>query len=226
MQSPAENPETELPEEEPMSATSSEHRTTLLEPSKRSRYLLGVNTVIATATLGGCLSVLPLLDPATTSWSVSAIELILFVLVAIFGGWLALIDARTHRLPDTLMIPLYISVLGLTLSEASIMWNPSRYGWALLGGVALAGVYFLIGLTGAAGFGDVKLAGVLGFYLSWHSWQTLLTAAILAYVLAAPHAAYVLLRRRKNPSLPKGVPFGPYMVLGALIATATTLIAG
>lgn len=208
-----------------MSTTTAEHRTSLLEPSRRSRYLLGMNTVVATAALGGCLSVLPLMEPATTSWAVRALELILFALVAIFGVWLALIDARTHRLPDTLMIPLYISVFGLTLSETSILWTPARYGWALLGGVALAGIYLLIGMTGAVGFGDVKLGGVLGFYLAWHGWQTLLAATALAYLLAAPHAVYVLLRRRKNPNLPKGVPFGPYMVLGALVATAATLIA-
>jgi len=151
-------------------------------------------------------------------------EIALFAVAAAGGLWLAIVDAKTGRLPNSLMLPLYIAILGLTASMAITEFAPARYGWALIGGVALSLFYLLLGLGGGVGLGDVKLAGILGFYLAWYGWSAPIAATLLAYALAAPQALYVIIKRRRNPEIPKGVPFGPYMVAGALIVAGFALV--
>jgi leader peptidase (prepilin peptidase)/N-methyltransferase len=63
------------------------------------------------------------------------------------------------------------------------------------------------------GFGDVKLAGVLGMYLGWAGWGALLVGGFAAFVLGGLFSIGLLLTRRATRK--SGVPFGPWMLLGA-----------
>jgi leader peptidase (prepilin peptidase)/N-methyltransferase len=66
------------------------------------------------------------------------------------------------------------------------------------------------------GFGDVKLAGVLGLYLAYLSWGTLLLGGFLGFLIGALIGVGLILFRgggRKTM-----LPFGPSMILGALLA--------
>jgi leader peptidase (prepilin peptidase)/N-methyltransferase len=60
------------------------------------------------------------------------------------------------------------------------------------------------------GFGDVKLAAVLGVMLGW---QSLAVALLLAFVFGAVGG---LVAKALGGS--RQVPFGPYLVLGGLVA--------
>jgi len=131
---------------------------------------------------------------------------------------LALIDVDVRRLPDVIVLPSYVVLLVL-LGVASLVegdWWP--FVRALIGMVAGFGFYFLLAFVYPAGmgFGDVKLAGVLGMVLAWFGWAQLVVGGFLGFLLGGVVGILLILARlatRKSM-----IPFGPYMILGAWLA--------
>ena len=131
---------------------------------------------------------------------------------------LALIDVDVRRLPDKIVLPSYVVVLVL-LGVASLVegdWWP--FVRALIGMVAGFGFYFTLAFIYPAGmgFGDVKLAGVLGMALAWFGWAQLVVGGFLGFLLGGVVGILLILARlatRKSM-----IPFGPYMILGAWLA--------
>jgi leader peptidase (prepilin peptidase)/N-methyltransferase len=102
-----------------------------------------------------------------------------YLYFAAIGIALALIDLDHRRLPSAIVLPSYpVVAILLTLSAA---WQHDW--WALarsaIGGGALFGFYLVLVLAYPAGmgFGDVRLAGVLGGLLAYVSWSALLIGA-------------------------------------------------
>lgn len=143
-----------------------------------------------------------------------------FLYLAALGIALALIDLDLHRLPNALVLPAY-PVTAVLLAGAS--WGESDWGAllrAVAGGVILWVLYFglLVAKPGGMGFGDVKLAGVLGAYLAWVGWGTLVVGAFAAFLLGGLYSIGLLATRRATRS--SGIPFGPWMLLGAAVGIA------
>ena len=65
------------------------------------------------------------------------------------------------------------------------------------------------------GFGDVKLAGVLGFGLAWVGWGALVVGAFGAFLLGGIFSITLVLSKRAHRK--SGIPFGPWMLVGAAI---------
>jgi leader peptidase (prepilin peptidase)/N-methyltransferase len=64
--------------------------------------------------------------------------------------------------------------------------------------------------------GDVKLAGVLGWYLAYLSWRTLIYGAAGGFVISALVSVVLLATRRVDRRA--HLPFGPSMLLAAVLA--------
>lgn len=155
---------------------------------------------------------------AGPSWTLPALLYLGGLAVA-----LTLIDLDVHRLPDAVVLPAYPVALGL-LALAS--WNPTgEADWAalvraLVGGAAMALAYFVMLLVypGGMGLGDVKLAGVLGIYLAWFGWAELVLGWFAAFLLGGIFSVGLLVTRRAGRR--SGIPFGPWMLLGAFVGIA------
>lgn len=144
-----------------------------------------------------------------------AVILIAFLYLAAISVALALIDIDTHRLPNRILLPAYW-VSALLLSAGSILaGEPERLLGAAVGAAGLFGLYLLLALVrpGAMGFGDVKLAGVLGMYLGYLGWGQLAVGAFAAFLLGGVFGVGLLLARRAGRS--SSIPFGPWMLSGA-----------
>jgi leader peptidase (prepilin peptidase) / N-methyltransferase len=150
-----------------------------------------------------------------------------FCYLAGIGVPLAVIDARCQRLPDALTLPSYPVALALLGFAALLLPGGAGHFVSALAGLALAwGVFLLQVLLYPAGlgWGDVKLAGLLGLYLGWldRGWLgwldqgTLVAGLFLGYLFAA--AAGLALVATRRASRKSRLPFGPYLLAGALTA--------
>jgi leader peptidase (prepilin peptidase)/N-methyltransferase len=141
-----------------------------------------------------------------------------FLYFAAIGVALSLIDLDSHRLPNPIVLPSY-PVLALMLTAAALVQgSPSSLMRAAIGGAALFGAYFLLMFAYPAGmgFGDVKLAGIIGGMLGYLSYHALLIGAFAAFFLGSLISVFVLLSRRGSRKTQ--IPFGPFMILGAILA--------
>ncbi|MFH9617616.1 prepilin peptidase [Streptomyces pratensis] len=144
-------------------------------------------------------------------------EAVVWLLLAPVAVLLAVIDRRVHRLPDTLTLPLAGAAAALLGGAALLPEHGGSWISALLGGVALGGFYFLLFLINpnGMGFGDVKLALALGVALGWYGWAVLFAGGFAGFLFGALYGAGLMLMRRAGRRT--GIPFGPFMIAGALL---------
>lgn len=147
-------------------------------------------------------------------------ELVAYLYVAALGIALALIDLDVHRLPNTMVLPAYPVLLVLLGTASLVDRDPAAMVRALIGGAALYAVYFALMVVkpGGMGFGDVKLAGVLGAALAWLGWGELVVGGFAAFLLGGLYSVALLALGRATRH--SGVPFGPWMILGAALGFA------
>ncbi|WP_433375246.1 prepilin peptidase [Actinoplanes sp. CA-142083] len=158
---------------------------------------------------------------------------VLFVAVAAKFGWswelpaylylaaiaiaLAAIDIDLKRLPDKIVLPSY-AIAPLLLIPAVI----AEHSWGavvrgLIAAVLLyAGYWVLAVLPKGMGWGDVKLAPLLGFYLGWLGWGSVIVGAFAGFLLGG--LVGVLLLAARAATRKSRIPFGPYMLAGAFLA--------
>ena len=151
---------------------------------------------------------LPLLGGAAFGVAAMAVEGRLLLTLLFLPSLLALIatDFDRHLLPNRIMYPT------LALAAALAWLWPGRGVLDVAGGgLAGFGVMFLIFMAlPGFGFGDVKLASLLGL-LSGLS--NLLPALTVAAIAAGVGSALLLATRRVG--LRSTIAYGPYLVLGA-----------
>jgi leader peptidase (prepilin peptidase)/N-methyltransferase len=106
----------------------------------------------------------------------------------------------------------------LLVPAAILDGEPQRLLQAAIGMAALYGLYFVLAIVkqGGMGFGDVKLAGVIGLYLGFLGWGPLLVGGFLGFLFGGIGGALAIAARRAG--LKSKIPFGPYMVLGTMVA--------
>jgi leader peptidase (prepilin peptidase)/N-methyltransferase len=159
-----------------------------------------------------------LLFAAVAWWCGLSWQLPAFLYLAAIGVALSAIDLDVRRLPDAIVLPSYPVVLVLLLLPAAVEGRWSDLLHAVLTGAALYSFYLVLRLVYPAGmgFGDVKLAGVLGMYLGWVSWPLAIVASFAAFLIGGVVGVVVIVvtdggRKTK-------VPFGPFMILGTFLA--------
>lgn len=138
------------------------------------------------------------------------------------GIALALIDLDVRRLPNAIVLPSY-PVLAVALT-GSAWWRQDWWPLARAGAGAAAllvffGALYLIHPAGM-GLGDVKLSGLIGGALGYLSWNALVLGAFAGFLLSAILGVAVMATGRGTRKT--ALPFGPFMVAGALLALFLT----
>ncbi|MFG2334640.1 prepilin peptidase [Streptomyces sp. NPDC048604] len=144
-------------------------------------------------------------------------ELAVWLLCAPFAVLLATVDLRVHRLPDQLTLPLALAAPLLLGAAALAPGAAGSFAHALLGGLVLGAAYFLLFVINpnGMGFGDVKLALSLGVLLGWYGWGILFAGAFAGFLFGGAYGLGLVLLRKANRK--SAIPFGPFMVGGALL---------
>jgi prepilin signal peptidase PulO-like enzyme (type II secretory pathway) len=135
---------------------------------------------------------------------------------------LSMIDIATYRLPDRIVLPMLCGSIVWITAVSLVDGQPERIRSALLGSLVYFGVLLLAHLVSprGMGFGDVKLAALLGLYLGWIAPSSLdavvlvLWAMLIGFAVGTIVGVIILLRRRSN----RPFPFGPFLAIGTVIA--------
>lgn len=143
-------------------------------------------------------------------------EFIAFVFLAVGASLLVVVDLADWELPDAITLGLY-PVLAVTLAAAA--WSLGNFAplvHAGIGAVAMFLLYFLLArFARDLGFGDVKLAGVVGGFLGWLGLSQWALGFVAAWVSMAVISLLLLATKRINRQ--DSLPFGPWMILGAAL---------
>ncbi len=131
---------------------------------------------------------------------------------------LSIIDFETFLLPNKIVYPLSVAMVGLLVLPAVIDDAGGDYLRAVLGGLAAFGFFLAVHLIAprGMGFGDVKLSFSLGVALGWLSWGSVFLGLFLGFLLGAVVGVGLIatgIRSRKDH-----VPFGPFLAAGTVLA--------
>jgi leader peptidase (prepilin peptidase)/N-methyltransferase len=138
------------------------------------------------------------------------------------GLLLTVVDLREQLLPNRVLLPGLLGGLALLALAAGADGDWSSLGRAALAGGAAFAVLLVMALAAPSGLGmgDVKLAGLLGLYLGWLGWPVVLVGFLLGFLLQAVVGLALLAARRVGRRT--GLPFGPALLGGALVAALLT----
>ncbi|TQJ37768.1 A24 family peptidase (plasmid) [Streptomyces sp. NBC_00080] len=141
-------------------------------------------------------------------------ELVVWLLLVPVGVLLAAVDFTAHRLPDVLTLPLAAAALVLLGVAARLPSAGGSWTSALLGSLILGACYFVLFLLSKGfGFGDVKLALVLGAVLGWYGWAIVVVGTFAGYLLGALYVIVLIVTGRGSRKT--RIPFGPFLLAGA-----------
>lgn len=141
---------------------------------------------------------------------------VIVVLIALFAT-----DLDQRLLPDRLTLPIAAwALVGFVVGAGPFVRTPGDLGWAALASVALPLALFAVSIpfgAGAIGIGDLKLLVGVGLIIGA---LRIVAGVVLGAVLAAIVILGLLAARRI--SLKSYVPYGPFLIAGALWAMLAT----
>lgn len=157
---------------------------------------------------------------AVVGFSVGWVWPLLFLLPLVpVAVALSVIDWHTHLLPSRVVLP----ALGATVALAGVSWLATRdtdaVVRALIGLIAVRSLFWLLWLVRSSGmgFGDVRLSALLGFVLGHLGWAELVVGVYSGFLVFALPGLLIAVVRRDRQLLRTAFPFGPFMLLGALV---------
>ena len=129
---------------------------------------------------------------------------------------LSVIDFDLFLLPKRMVWPLCGVVLGLLGIAAAIDGSSSDIKRAVIGGVAGFGALLVLHVISpnGMGFGDVRLAALIGLDLGWLGLQQVLLGVFSGFVFAAVVGLTLLATGKRSRD--DAVPFGPFLALGTI----------
>ena len=147
------------------------------------------------------------------SWALPAFLVLTAALVA-----LSAVDLERYLIPNRILYPALFLSAALLVGAAAVdgAWTDLRD--AAIGGAVAWSLLFLIHLVSprGMGFGDVRLAGLIGLHLGWLSVGHVFVGLFAGFAVAAVAGVALIatgVRSRKDR-----IPFGPFLAAGGLVA--------
>lgn len=149
---------------------------------------------------------------ASAAFSLDPLPYLTLLPLALTGPWLAAVDLDVMRLPNRVLAPTAALTAAAALVASVLANNPQAVILALLGAFLAGGIYAAIhaATRGGIGYGDVKLAAVIGLALGPLSLTTVWVALLAGTITAA---LWAKARHHTGP-----IPYGPWLLLGAWAA--------
>lgn len=131
---------------------------------------------------------------------------------------LILTDLDHHRIPNRILFPGYVAGIVLLAGGAMLDGETVRLIPAAVGSLGYFAVLFVVALAarGGFGFGDVKLAALLGLFTGYGGVGSAAVALFLGIFIGGLVAVVLLVTRRRDRKAE--IAFGPPMIVGAWIA--------
>lgn len=166
-------------------------------------FVLGATVVLSAA----LASVVP------TLWVLPAYLVFLWTMIL-----LTVTDLDTQLIPNRILGP--ATAVGSVLLLIGHLFDTSAGSLtsALLGAVAYFLVMYLLAsvVRGGLGFGDVKLAFLIGLFTGYYSLGHVLVAGIGSFFIGGAVSLILLIGRKRTRK--DAIPFGPFMTIAALLA--------
>jgi leader peptidase (prepilin peptidase)/N-methyltransferase len=151
------------------------------------------------------------------AWRVGADAVLpAFLAVMAAGTAISIVDLREKRIPNRILLVAGPAVVLLLAAGFLVRGEPVKLLAVLAGAAAMFVLYFLIALIvpAAMGMGDVKLAALLGGVLGAVGLTGWLAGLLAAFLVGGLVSLVALVAGRVGWR--GSIPFGPWMVVGAL----------
>ncbi|HEX2295690.1 MAG TPA: prepilin peptidase [Actinomycetota bacterium] len=155
------------------------------------------------------------LSAAKFGWSVETFVFAAFFWVLVV---LTVIDLDHKLLPNRVVYPAFVAGWGGLVLAAIADESTERLRDAAIGAAIFGGTFFLIALIAprGMGFGDVKLAFVLGTFLGYTRLGLVPLGMFLAFLTGALTGVAAMLASGGGRKMQ--IPFGPFLALGTALA--------
>lgn len=170
-----------------------------------ARYpLLETSTAVLFALIGARLAD----DPALPAFLVATAGLVA----------ISAVDLERFLVPNRILYPTLFAVAPLLLLAAAVDGDWASLRDAALGGALGFGLLLLVHLVSprGMGFGDVRLAGLIGVVLGRLSVGHVLLGLFLGFLTASVLGLTLIATGRRGRK--DRLPFGPFLALGAVLA--------
>jgi leader peptidase (prepilin peptidase)/N-methyltransferase len=133
---------------------------------------------------------------------------------------LTLTDVDQKLIPNRILYPSYGIAVALLAAGSLLDGDLSAFARGIAGSAGYFAFLLILALIAGEGFGmgDVKLGALLGAFLAYEGWSTLIIGGVGAFLLGGVVSLVLLVLRIKGRR--DAIPFGPYLVVGAFIALA------
>lgn len=133
---------------------------------------------------------------------------------------LVVTDFDHLRIPNRILYPGTVVSVGALGAVSVFSGRSADIGRGVVGGGVYLVLFLLVYLAARGqgfGFGDVKLAFLLGAFATFHSWLVLARSLFVTALLGGIPALILLARGRSRTSY---LPYGPPLIIGTWIAIA------
>ena len=136
---------------------------------------------------------------------------------------LTVIDLRELRVPNAILKPAYVVAVPLFVVGSLSDWDDVSLVRAVIGAAALGALYFVILFIypPGMGWGDVKLAPLIGAQLAFFGWIPFVRSLIVSHLVSGVVAIVIVvlgLVSRGRLRWKTAFPFAPFMAIGAVVA--------